>query len=767
MKMHLRPAMFIVMGAIALSLTCYSQIVHAATMAAGDEFVGPFSSWTNVKTAYGAVGDGATDDRAALQRALNELGTPGHGHVLWVPAGTYMITSRLVFANKGWVSIIGEHPAATIIKWAGNNGGTMLDINGVMYSRMDRLTFDGQKTAGIAVDQSWDGSTGNFDAGNQYADDAFQDTAIGIRGGALGHGFAETSVLRARFIRNTTAGIFLGNFNALDLWIWYSQFDDCGYGITNRLQNVVGAGNWRVYGSIFRRSKRADNGIGNTGLYSMRNNYSIGSRRFIEAGMTNNPSPTVIQGNTILNTTNPHSISIGNQGPILLYDNIVRSSSSAARGETVIIDSFSDADGIAVGNTFTTPVAIRVNGRLTEIDTSIASYNTIGSIEPALPPTEPNLERTVIEVPNGASTAMIQRAINTAAIRNGQRPIVHLPAGNYSITSTLSVPANSDMQIVGDGYHTRLIWAGASGTSVLALRGPSKATVRELSIEGNGLVDGIAADTIDQIGSRVFGQGVVLSSSVQANFFADQLDNTEVEMHDFSHQYTDSSGGPGIGVKVVGGPFAKEGHPRGGMVNLYSGASAGEKLPYELGGGGTLLVRDFWYEGAASPAFLYASGKGTVTIEGHRISMSTINQTTSAFDINNWSGKASIVEDLVGDRIMISGNGSGAQVLALGVVSDTPPNGTYFFNNAAPPATAGLVNSREWTNRVWGNATIQTPLAGWTGGNDPMFVKSMLGQTRSQQPRFLKSLAPGVTDLRLYRVYINRCVYGLHLRSLT
>jgi len=77
----------------------------------------------------------------------------------------------------------------------------MLNVDGVMYSRIDRLTFDGAKTAGIAVDQSWNGSTGNFDTGNQYADDTFQDTAIGVRGGALGYGFAETSVLRAHFIR--------------------------------------------------------------------------------------------------------------------------------------------------------------------------------------------------------------------------------------------------------------------------------------------------------------------------------------------------------------------------------------------------------------------------------------------------------------------------------------------------------------------------------------------------------------------------------------
>ena len=40
------------------------------------------------------------DDTAALQKALDDLGTPQHAHILYLPAGTYRITHGLRLAAR-------------------------------------------------------------------------------------------------------------------------------------------------------------------------------------------------------------------------------------------------------------------------------------------------------------------------------------------------------------------------------------------------------------------------------------------------------------------------------------------------------------------------------------------------------------------------------------------------------------------------------------------------------------------------------------------
>ena len=76
---------------------CWAMlVVCAGAPAPADEFVGPFPSWLNVKTDFGARGDGKTDDTAALQKALDAINpTAGNPKVLYFPAGVYRIAKTL------------------------------------------------------------------------------------------------------------------------------------------------------------------------------------------------------------------------------------------------------------------------------------------------------------------------------------------------------------------------------------------------------------------------------------------------------------------------------------------------------------------------------------------------------------------------------------------------------------------------------------------------------------------------------------------------
>ena len=171
------------------------------------------------------------------------------------------------------ISIVGEDPATTVIVWDGEAGGTLLWLNGIAYSRFD-LTFDGRRRASIAVDQSWDMKQPNFDTGNAYSDDRFVDVEYGIHGGFKGGGFAETSIRRARFLRSTKAGVALGNFNALDIWIWYSIFEDCEMGVTNN------PGAETFTSTTVSSAVRSMPTWRRTPAVSARRNYSSGSKAF-------------------------------------------------------------------------------------------------------------------------------------------------------------------------------------------------------------------------------------------------------------------------------------------------------------------------------------------------------------------------------------------------------------------------------------------------------------------------------------------------------
>ena len=710
-----------------------------------DEFVGPFPSWTNLKAAYGAVGDGTADDTAALQRGLTELGTQGRSPVIFLPKGTYRITRTLTLAHTLNVSIVGEDPRATTIVWDGEARGTMLSVVGVAYSRFTRLTFDGKRRASVAVDQSWDNSGPHFDTGNEYADDRFIDVEHGIRGGFKGHGFAETSIVRSHFVRNTVAGVSLGNFNALDIWIWHSRFEDCAVGVTNG----DGAGNFHVYSSMFHRSTTSDLAMGNTGGFSARGNYSIGSQAFFVSVITKAYPATIhLQRNVILDPTGPTPIDLKNQGPGILSDNVIRL--TRGPGPAIRWNSFNGADVTSIGNTFTVAKPILNNGRLLTVGDRIVRPAAVTIDEPVLPGTPPNLQRMVFEVAPGARARDIQNTINQAAGHRGKRPIVHFAHGTYSIDETLTIPP-SDLQVVGDGYGTILRWTGRSGGLLLSIGGPSHATIRELQLDGMAGADGLVVANVDQEGARVYMDQVQLRSGKRTDLFVNSLDHAMVELRDFGHAYSPTA----TSVKVLGGPLLTAGQPADGKTNIFSGAASGNTVSYEVSGGARLLVRDLWYESGAGPGFASIHDRAAITVDGVRIA-STPNQTPPAFNIINLMGRAAVIATHLDDRIAVTGNGSGAQVLALGIYRQQKSAG-YLVDDTSPAAQTALVNSR---HTGLGNRSIASANVGAGGGP---FIETLLAHTRGESPRALTPLPIGVTDVRMFRIWVTNGVNNITL----
>ena len=726
--------------ALIFALTLSAQRAPSQSPPAiGDEFVGPFPSWSRVTTHYGATGNGVTDDTAAIQRALDELGTGGRSPVLFLPAGTYRITHTLSIGFATFLSIVGEDPATTTLRWDGPAGGTMLGVNGLAYSRVVRLTFDGRGRAEVAVEQSWDGSKPHFDTGNEYADDRFVDVAYGIRGGFRGRGFAETSVVRSRFIRNTAAGIALGNFNALDLWVWYSSFVDCAVGVTN----ATGAGNFRVYNSVFERSTTADMSIGNTGGFSARGNYSEGSRAFfVSTGVTANPATIHLQGNTVVDTADTSAIRLGNQGPGLLVDNTIQALPGAV-GPVVTWDAWLGADVTSVGNTFTATNPIQSNGRVTSVDDRVVARSAVRTEAPTLPGTLPSLARPVSEVPANADGRAIQAAIDAASRQRGTRPIVHVPAGVYNVAATLTIPA-SDLQIVGDGFGTILRWTGSGTGPVVRVEGPSHATFREIQIDGNGRASGLAVNDADQPDGRVFMQQVQVRHAVQSDLVVDGLDHTHVQMEDFGHAYSPNA----AAIRVTGGPRRAAGEATSGRVSIFSGASSGNRVSYDVSNGARVLVRDLWYESGAGPGFARITGRADVTADGLRVA-SPKGGEPPAFAIDTLDGRVTVLSTHLDDGIKVSGAGGKTRVLALGLFCEQRQE-RCVQDVSSPPARTVFLSNRH----VSLLPLVRSVPAADAGTADPDFLRTMLRHAREERPVALTAVPANATDVRLFRVLV-------------
>jgi hypothetical protein len=438
----------------------------------GEEFAGPFPSWKNVQTDFGAKGDGVTDDTAAIQRALNAMATvlTNDWCVLYFPAGTYRLTATLTTtplrkAHNDYLgsNLIGADPATTVLKWDGPADQPMLRYDS-WFCKVSRLTFDGSGKANSGLLRA-----GGFSTYCEISDLVFQD----IKGIALNlanaepEGAAEHAVLRCKFLR-CTEGISTINWNTLDIYIWYCLFEDCDAGVTNR------TGGYQAYENVFLRTKTQDMTTGSA-CTALVNNTSIGSKTFLFGGW----GALYARGNKLYTTD---SVALTHGGNLVLLDNLI----AGPPGGTGALVSCATST-LAVGNSFT--------GGAWPIRPLPALHPNAGTLQQELGKAVDNDPTTEFYDP-GCNDPYSGNPGFPGALQWNGRSDNRRTAVQYTLTSGSDPQFDPrDFQLLGSNYpggpwtvldtQTNQSWAGRQETKAYPLAAPQACSVYKLLVTAN------------------------------------------------------------------------------------------------------------------------------------------------------------------------------------------------------------------------------------------------------------------------------------------
>jgi hypothetical protein len=136
---------FVVLSAVSLGSTSANNVSYApAGTGVTTTVQSKLRESVSVKD-FGAVGDGVTDDTAAIQAALNTLvaGTNYQGNPkIRLPAGIYKVTSTLVSANSCSNYVFsGDGLNSTVINWMGGAGTAILEFQNARSVYVENMSI--------------------------------------------------------------------------------------------------------------------------------------------------------------------------------------------------------------------------------------------------------------------------------------------------------------------------------------------------------------------------------------------------------------------------------------------------------------------------------------------------------------------------------------------------------------------------------------------------------------------------------------------------
>lgn len=733
-----------------------------------EEFNGPYKSWANVKTRFGAKGDGKADDTRAIQTALDSLSDravqfnigPRAYSVIYIPAGTYKITSTLVLRGKIGFKLVGEDPLKTILNWQGPDRDTLLWSNGSAFYSISRLTWDpggrkGLNGIGLHWQSVWRSKQNNSSAAMniEFKDLVFRNGfSTAIAGGTKSEGTNsnDSEILISRCVFNgcTEAGIAIKGYNALDYWIWYCRFINCSIGVE------CNSGNYHVYYSYFKKSIRSD--VMNTNSYynSVRYCYSTGSTAFsFDHGKSSNTFKRIFQSNTIID---PKQVPIQyfHSGKVTLIDNYCRVPVNSTIKAFLTYDTWAATQYavLDVGNVFENfkdiyQMPVR-NYKIYRGATRRRVLDSETQFLQRMPAVPARIHRTVYEVPPGASAAVIQPIINKASALR-KKAVVHFPFGIYKIEKAIVLPQKSDIQIEGDGliYSSALIITKNKNTfengSVFKILGPSTVSIKDMDLQTpDGQADksrAVAILNVDQPNSVCMIDQ--LYAGKDSSIVVIGYDNMMI-------QKTNSFFS--AGNYLVGGKASVN-----GSRPLRMQCFGGQFAHTNVSNNAYFMATDCWWEGN-SRIPLDLNGQGTLMIQGNMIAPYGADSNTTV-RINKFRGKIALMDMYIQGGLEVYPDNPALKLMVWNI---------NFYHRRRP---LGFLTRKESYQAFFGGLTGQCFDTGDPACNDffnapdqevnvedtPRFLEEFIGMWRSAVPVRYTARAAGVTNINISRISIS------------
>lgn len=488
----------------------------------------PRSDWVNVQD-HGVAGDGKTDDTAALQELFNGF---GNGSILYFPQGTYRITATLSLIGPATGTVLIGHGRDTRLLWDGpadtpqhvfsesETGTVMLRIDGFAHGvRYEGFVLDGNRQADVGT---WHRCTTRFETEILYRNIEFANfRKAGFlsqpEGGAHGDRFATAeTVFQNVMFKDCGTGASFTSFNDYNYIFTGCGFSGCGTGI------ACIRGNFYVRNTHFDSSSIVDIRSHPEHASSIRRTTSLGSRAFVHhtssvapltiedchiggwpAGEPHGPEgcPVVQEGVSMLIFDTHFHDAPDNRPPVFARRQVVHSGCSTENGVPLFgaLRGTSQQDHQREQQQMSLLIRELPGGKHPR--SVLRPQTTFLKDKWPVAPVILDAKRDFGAAGDGRTddTDAIRRAID-AAREHGANAMAYLPKGNYVVSETLRMEG-ADYTVGGAGYHTRLLWRGEAGGTILAVHNPNRLKLEHIMIghhdggKGENSIDILHTDT--------------------------------------------------------------------------------------------------------------------------------------------------------------------------------------------------------------------------------------------------------------------------------